>query len=125
MSALMNEEAQGNDGQMMMADNDDQQFAAKGLFRDFLDAIRRIRAMRRRKLAARGAGAMSIHLRRDLGFEAGVNMEIAVQASAPAYLVSAIACPLANHDLSPHEWPVAGANDNVSWQPKRSWLALA
>jgi hypothetical protein len=125
MSAHTNNDAQNHIGQMMIDGNDDQQNSPIGFFRDFLDAVGRIRAMRRRKLAARRAGAMSAHLRRDLGFEAGVDMEIAVKASAPAYLVSAIACPLANHDLSPHDWPVTSANDNVSWQPKRSWLALA
>lgn len=125
MSAHANKDAQNHNGQMMIDGNDDQQSSAIGFLRDFLDAVGRIHAMRRRKLVARRARAMSAHLRRDLGFEAGVDMEIAVKASAPAYLVSAIACPLAHHDLSPHDWPVAGANNNVSWQPKRSWLALA
>ena len=124
MSAQNIFDAQNNNGQVM-AGNDDRQSQAGNLIQEILNAIRHVRAARRRRLVARRAGAVPGHLRRDLGFEPGIDMEIAVSARAPAYLVHAIACPLANHDLAPHDWPVGGANDNLSWQRKRSWLALA
>jgi hypothetical protein len=108
----------------MSARNDDQAPRAT-LLEEFMATIRRLRAARRRKLVARRAGMMPRHLRRDLGFEPGIDMTMAVGASAPAHLVNAVAGPLADHTFPPHDWPVSSANDNISWQPKRSWLALA
>jgi hypothetical protein len=70
MSAHINEDAQNHVSQMFTAGDKDRQSLAARFFQDFLSAVRQARNLRRRRLAARRAGAMNPHLRRDLGIEA-------------------------------------------------------
>ncbi len=81
------------------------------------DSWEQARELRGRKLARRRVSSLDPRLMRDIGLE-----------GAPLAIVPAAArCggdALSEHALSPGEWPVTGANDNIGWQPKRAWLAL-
>ena len=84
------------------------------------------RANRNRRILARRAANLGSHLRNDLGLAQGVNLEIIPAPTASGgTTVGVVEDALSPHHLSVHDWPVTGTNDNVSWRPKRAWLALA
>ncbi len=65
--------------------------------------------------AVRQAGAISNHLRRDLGYAPGLDFETAVKVGVPVHPVNAVVCPLANHDFS----------DSDRWRHQRAAAAFA
>tara|TARA_Y100001960_G_C14745817_1_gene865575 strand:- start:804 stop:1202 length:399 start_codon:yes stop_codon:yes gene_type:complete len=91
-----------------------------------LEAWAWARANRRRRVMTLRANGLDAHLRHDLGLVQGVALEVA-PAPTPAGVptVATFDDPMDRCTLPAQQWPVTGANDNVSWTPGRSYLALA